>query len=833
MKRRDFIKRGLLAAGGTVFGAALSGPTKAALPASAAVLEQVPHQPGGLYVNNRAPLTPLAFIKLPIGAIKAKGWLGKQLDLEVNGLTGKYTEVSDYLKYDGNGWVDPTSDSGWEEVTYWLRGFTPLGYVSGDADTIALANKWLTGIIASQRPDGWFGPNKARTSLDGTPDMWPHMPVLYALRSYQEATNDPKVIPFLTNYFKFQNAQPASAFGKSWAGVRWGDNIDSIYWLYNRTGDAFLLDLVTKIHQNSADWTGGIASYHNVNFAQGFREPAQYGVLANDPKYLTATEANYKKMFDQYGQMAGGAFAGDENCRPRFTDPRQGLETCGIAEFMLSFEILTRITGNPLWCDRAEEIAFNMLPAAYDPLRRSIHYITSLNSIQLDNEPKTHKQFDDSPQPLHAYMPGVHNYRCCPHNAGMSWPMYTENLWHATPDNGLAANLYAPSTVTAKVGDGSPVTIDQVTDYPFGDTVKLSVTSAAPVQFPMYLRIPRWTASATVRVNGQPQAVTARPLSYVVLNRKWKTGDVVELHLPMHVSVRTWVANKNSVSIDRGPLTYSLLFDEQWKKFDGTDQWPLFDVYPQSPWNYGLVLDSANPAQSFDVVQKSGALPDNPFTTDAAPIQLRAKARKIDGWTADTENVVTTLLPSPVRSSEKVETVTLIPMGAARLRITSFPTIGDGPDAREWVVPVELRKQASWVSDDLDAMDDTSEPASSFDNNGLRFTWWDHKGTAEWVEYDLPIAKTVTGVAVYWFDDTGHGACRVPQSWQVQYKDGDDWKPVDGASGYGVALDRYNRVTFAPVTTTALRLAVQLQPGVSGGVLRWRLATADKSPQKV
>jgi hypothetical protein len=186
-----------------------------------------------------------------------------------------------------------------------------------------------------------------------------------------------------------------------------------------------------------------------------------------------------------------------------------------------------------------------------------------------------------------------------------------------------------------------------------------------------------------------------------------------------------------------------------------------------------------------------------------------------------------------VRSSEKVETVTLIPMGAARLRITSFPTIGDGPDAREWVVPVELRKQASWVSDDLDAMDDTSEPASSFDNNGLRFTWWDHKGTAEWVEYDLPIAKTVTGVAVYWFDDTGHGACRVPQSWQVQYKDGDDWKPVDGASGYGVALDRYNRVTFAPVTTTALRLAVQLQPGVSGGVLRWRLATADKSPQKV
>ena len=294
----------------------------------------------------------------------------------------------------------------------------------------------------------------------------------------------------------------------------------------------------------------------------------------------------------------------------------------------------------------------------------------------------------------------------------------------------------------------------------------------------------------------------------------------------MHVSLRTWTANKNSVSVDRGPLTYSLEFQEKWVRYEGDNQWPSYSVYPQNSWNYGLVLDPANPSQSFDIVQKSGVLPKNPFTTEAVPIQLRVKARKIANWQQDPENVITVLQPSPVRSAEPVETISLIPMGAARLRITSFPTIGHGPDAHDWPEVSQITATASHVSDNLDAMSDSTEPASSYDNNGLRFTWWDHQGTAEWVEYDFPKPKTVTGVSVYWFDDTGHGQCRVPQNWQLLYKDGNDWKPVPNTSPYRVAANQYNKVTFPAVTTVALRIAVQLQPNYSGGVLRWRLDTA-------
>ena len=823
MKRRDFLKTGLAAAGGVALGATLPSCAPAAT-REVSTVPVVPTAAGGWYTPSRAPLMPSAFLKLPPGSIKPSGWLKEQLALQVNGLCGRYPEVSDYLKYDGNGWVTPDVSSGWEEVTYWLRGLADLGYVTGDKTTIALAEKWMTGMIASQQPDGWFGPKNARTSLDGDPDFWPHMPALYAIRSYYEVTGDAAVLPFLTKYFQFQNRQKPETFNKSWAGYRWGDNIDSIYWLYNRTGDAFLLDLVQKIHANAFDWTNGPPNLHNVNFAQGFREPAQYGVLGRDPKFMAATERQYHTVMAEFGQMPGGGFAGDENARHGYGDPRQGFETCGIAEYMLSFEILTRQSGDPKWMDHCEELAFNMLPASYDPQQKSLHYITSMNIAQIDNTPKG-KDFDND-WPMQAFMPGVHNYRCCPHNYGMAWPYFAENLWHATADKGLAANLYAASEVTAKVGgDGTAVTLTQATEYPFGDTVQMTLASPKAVSFPLYLRIPSWCDAATVRVNGKPVSAQPAAGSYLIVHRTWKSGDKIALHLPMTVRVRRWTTNQNAVSVDRGPLTYSLAIGEKWDRYAGSAQWPEYAVYPLSAWNYGLLIDDANPAHSFDVAQKGGPVAANPFTHETTPVTLTARAKKIPNWQMDTKNVITPLQPSPVRSDEATETVSLIPMGAARLRLTSFPTIGSGPAAHDWTAPFRptIAASASIVHDDIEALSNPTEPAKSFDTGTPRFTWWDHRGTPEWVEYDLAKPETVSSASVYWYDDTGSGQCRVPKSWRLTYKNGDTWTPVAANMAYETDQNQYNTIKFTPVTASAFRLEVQLQDGFSGGVLRWRL----------
>lgn len=778
------------------------------------------------YIGNRQPLAASRFYKLPIGSIRPAGWLRHQLELEADGMTGHLEEISKWCKFEDSAWAtaDGQGKYGWEELPYWLKGYGDLGYVLKNEKIIAGARKWIDATLGSQEADGFFGPRANKTSLEGHPDLWPHMVMLNVLQSFYEYSGDARVIPFMTRYLKWLNQQPPETFGRGyWPKIRFGDTIESAYWLYSRTGDAFLLDLGKKIHENMARWDTGVINWHNVNIAQGFREPGVYFLQARDRKFLDAVERNYQEVIGLYGQFPGGGFAGDENCRAGYYDPRQGFETCGIIEFMHSFEMLTKISGNPLWADRCEEIAFNSLPAALTPDLKALHYLTCANQIQLDTKNKAPAIQNGGN--MFAYSPGE-VYRCCQHNVSHGWPYYAEELWLATADRGLCASLYAASQVSAKVGDGTTVSIVEDTDYPFGETVVLTVSAPKSVEFPLYFRIPRWCQDASATVNGRSVELQAKPLSYVSLTRAWSNGDKVVLKLPMKVAIRAWAKNQNSASVDYGPLTFSLKIGERWSRYGGTDKFPEWEVFPTTAWNYGLVLDAKNPANSFKVTRTPGPLPANPFTPANAPLQMTVKARKIPGWQQDWFGLVGKLQPSPVRSEEPVEQVTLIPMGAARLRISSFPVIGNGSDAREWTAAARLPVSAShcFASDTVEALVDGKEPKNSNDQTIPRFTWWDRRGTTEWVQYDFGKQRTVSEVQVYWFDDRGTGGqCRVPKSWRVLYQDGERWLPVNVNADYGTRTDTYNAVKFAPVRTTGLRIEAALQPEYSSGILEWKI----------
>lgn len=621
--------------------------------------------------GNRAPLKAGTFVRLPIGSIVPRGWLRRQLELDAAGECGHLAEVSKFLKFEGNGWSDPKGKGGWEELPYWLKGYGDLGYVLGDERIIGDARKWIDAILATQEESGWFGPQGLKTSLKGRADMWPHMLILNVLQSWYEFNGDPRVIPFMTKYCRWQNSLPADSFGQGyWPKVRFGDGLESVYWLYNRTGDAWLLDLALKIHENMARWDEKIINWHNVNVAQGFREPAIYWMQSGEAKYLNGAERNYQEVMTTYGQFPGGGFAGSENARKGFDDPRQGIETCGIVEFMHSFEMLTRISGNPVWADRCEEIAFNSLPAAMDPEHKGLHYVTCANVVQMDH--RNQRIFPDGWCRMY-YSPW--DYRCCQHNHGMGWPYYAEEMWLATADGGLCASLYAASEVSAAVGDGTKVKIVEETDYPFGETIALRVSTPKAVAFPLWLRIPRWCAGAAVRINGAAETLRAEAPGYAVIERTWKDGDSVALELPMRVAVRRWAKNKDSASVDYGPLSFSLKIDEQWTRSGGKDPWPEWDVAAASPWNYGLVLPAEAPEKAFKVTRKTGPLAAQPFTAADVPIRLEAQARRIPGWTTNELGAIAVLPASPVASAEAVEAVQLIPMGAARLRISSFPVV--------------------------------------------------------------------------------------------------------------------------------------------------------------
>ena len=807
----------------------------AASPFPADLVKSVDRPPAdrrnSFYATNQPPLRPSAFVKLPIGSINPNGWLRRELVLEANGMTGHLEEISPWLDFKTSAWTDPASKSkqGWEEMPYWLKGYGDLGYVLHDPTIIDHAKKWIDAILASQDQSGWFGPRALLTSLDGKPDLWPNMPALNALQSKYEFDVDPRVIPFMTRYFKWELNYPEKDFLVGyWPKMRGGDNLESVYWLYNRTKEPWLLDLAKKIHEHTANWTRGVANLHNVNFAECFREPAEYWQQAGEEKFLAATQHDYDEVMGMWGQVPGGGFGGDENARVGYVDPRQGFETCGMVEYMHSFEMLMKITGDSWWIDHCEDVAFNSFPAASTPDLKALHYLTCPNQVSLDPDNKS---------------PGIQNrgtmfsyspyevYRCCQHNVAMGWPYFAEELWLATPDNGLCASLYMACDVQAKVADGTDVKIVETTEYPFSDSIGFHVSPTKPVEFPLYLRVPGWCDSAKLKINDQPIELSAKPDQFIVIDRNWTDGDRVELQLPMKLSVRVWHKNHDSVSIDRGPLTFALAIGEEWQKYGGSDQWPEMQVLPTTPWNYGLVLDPAHPESSLKVSVDTAPMPDQPFTPQAAPIRIRAAAKRIAEWTVDEKELLRPLQPSPAASDAPTESITLVPMGAARLRISAFPTVSEV--GHTWMqAPQPAKASWCWPGDTTAALNDGILPSSSDDQTIPRFTWWDHKGTEEWVEYDYGQPRRIDHCAVYWFDDTGRGQCRVPASWQIQYLDGIDWKPVKPDGAYGLAKDRFNAVSFSPIETRSLRLVAQLQWKFSAGILEWTVNSPSSSQAK-
>jgi DUF1680 family protein len=509
------------------------------------------------------------------------------------------------------------------------------------------------------------------------------MVMLAALQSYYEATGDRRVLAFMGRYFQYELRLPdAELLPGSWQKLRGGENLESVYWLYNRTGEGFLLDLAKRLHERTSDWTSPVLSperdrdwvessfYHGVNIAMGFRYPGVYYQQARDPRLLEAVERNYRQVLDTYGRQPGGLFGADENIRPGHEDPRQGAETCTMVEFMAGFESLLRITGDSVWADRAEDVAFNSLPASMTPDLKGLHYLTAANLVSCDSTGD--HDFQNSGTLL-SFDP--RSYRCCQHNVAFGWPYFAEHLWLATADNGLAATIYAPSSVRARVGDGAEVVLTEDTDYPFEEEVRLSVGCDRPVAFPLYLRLPGWTRAARVFVNGQVAAEGLAGGGYAVVRRTWRHGDEVRLELDAPIELVRWPASKGAVSVRRGPLWYALRIGEKWQRYGGTDDWPALELLPTTAWNYGLLAEG--PAGRPDIKLAARRPPAfQPFAPDAAPLVLTVRARRVPGWALE-GRMVGPLPASPARAEGPSREVELIPMGCARLRITVFPTVKD------------------------------------------------------------------------------------------------------------------------------------------------------------
>ena len=123
------------------------------------------------------------------------------------------------------------------------------------------------------------------------------MVVLKVLQLHYEATGDARVIPFMTKYFRYQLdelPQTPLSHWTMWAKSRGGENLASVFWLYNRTGESFLLELAEIIAAQTLDWTGAFlhnwpdrshAPTHVVNVAMGVKQPALRYLQTGDSRY--------------------------------------------------------------------------------------------------------------------------------------------------------------------------------------------------------------------------------------------------------------------------------------------------------------------------------------------------------------------------------------------------------------------------------------------------------------------------------------------------------------------------------------------------------------------
>jgi uncharacterized protein len=620
-----------------------------------------------------------AFRPLPLGAIRPRGWLERQLRIQAAGLSGHLDEF--WPDVAESQWFGGTAE-GWERAPYWMDGTTALAWVLDDAALKEKIAEHVDQIVRGQRPDGTYGPMAAASG--GHPyDLWAILLANKMLAQYHEATGDARVFSAVEASLRAMGASVAQTPLFDWGKYRWFEGLIPIFHVYERTGDAWLVELARTLRTQGTDYAAIYAGdeitaptprrgrwtwdKHVVNTAMAPKAAALSWRLDQRPADR-AFPARMLEILDRYHGQVTGMFTGDECLAGK--NPVQGTELCSVVEFLYSLEILSSVFGDPSFGDRLERVAFNALPATFKPDMWAHQYDQQVNQVQCTINPD-HMWSTNGPESnLYGLEP---NYGCCTSNMHQGWPKLAAHLWMATADGGIAAVAYAPSEARFTSG-GVPVTVALETDYPFRETLTLTVSPERTVSFPLLLRVPAWADGATVRVGGSTP-VAMGPGTFHRLEREWRGRTTVTLRFPMRPRVS--VRYNDALAVERGPLVYSLRLEEEWTRVNADKphrELPHgdFEVRPGSAWNYGLVLDPDAPDAGLTFEQQP--VGERPFSPEGAGMRARVQGRRLPdwnvahGWASETP-------PGLQSSEEPLEELTLIPYGCTNIRVTEFPRL--------------------------------------------------------------------------------------------------------------------------------------------------------------
>jgi hypothetical protein len=631
-----------------------------------------------------------AFRPLRLGEIRPSGWLSRQLRIQADGLTGHLDEF--WPDIARSQWFGGNAE-GWERAPYWLDGAIPLAWLIDDAPLKRRIGGYLDYIISHQRADGWFSPYPEDASTKRY-DMWAILLADKVLAQYHDATGDKRVLDALLRSLRAMSRGLDKTPLYDWGKFRWYEGLVSTFYAYEQTHEPWLLDLAHTLRTQGVDFEAVFASdditiptprrglwkwtKHVVNTAMAAKAPALSWRLerrASDKAFASTM----LQILDRYHGQVTGMFTGDECLAGR--NPVQGTELCAVVEFMYSLEHLFTVFGDPQYADRLERVAFNALPAAISPDMWSHQYDQQVNQPQCTVNPEHGWSTNGPDSNLFGLEP---NYGCCTSNMHQGWPKFVSHLWMKTPDEGLAAAAYGPCTIATRLHD-APVSVAVDTDYPFRDTVRITVTPSRPMRFPLVLRVPAWTDGATVSV-GSDAAQPMQAGSLHRVDRDWTGRSELVVRFPMRpvISVRY----NEALAVERGPLVYALRIGEEWTRINADKpnrELPHgdFEVRPTTAWNYGLVVNDRDPAAGLRFEERP--VGERPFSPDGAGMIATARGRRIprwkivNGWAGELSPAdLAQADPTGARTDQPVEMIRLLPYGCTNIRITEFPKVREG-----------------------------------------------------------------------------------------------------------------------------------------------------------